>query len=186
MTGGVIFLAVVCLLLALCGLAFVHVGALRFHSRLGRAHDGFEPGATAPTWRERDTDGAVHEVPSRSYWQLLVFADHALVRFPSVVEELRHMATDPRREVILLPSRAAEVVLPTFRSLDLRIPVVPVTSRFWHDHNVHASPFVLVLDEEGVVQINSLVSEGSQLRHLWRLALGGSASQSTSPEATVT
>lgn len=173
MTLGILFLGLALVLFGLLVLAFIQLGSQRFHSRIGRANDGLPVGSRAPEWGAYDTDGDWHSVPSRSRWQVLVFADHSLEHFPSVVGGLNDFASDRSREVVVVPNRPPEIVVPALKTLGLALPIVPVEAQFWFAHNVHAMPFVIVVDADGVVRANSLLNQDYQLGHVFRLAYGG-------------
>jgi hypothetical protein len=86
------FLAITlgCVVLAL--LALLRIGFMRLDSMIGIAHDGRAVGTAVPNWHSADTDGIERQTPALDRWQLLIFADRALLAFPDVIKGMHALA----------------------------------------------------------------------------------------------
>ena len=62
--------------------------------------DGLAPGMPAPVWSLMDSTGKVVRSPPRSPLQLVMFTDHSLKSFPSVVDGLREVMAQERLEIV--------------------------------------------------------------------------------------
>jgi hypothetical protein len=82
--------------------------------------DGLAPGIHAPVWSLTDSTGTGVRSPPRSPLQLIMFTDHSLKSFPSVVDGLREVMADERLEIVVLTRRRNELAAPVLRSIGLR------------------------------------------------------------------
>ena len=194
-----IAVAFVILAAALCAAAVLAV--------LGAAHvylsgpeaierDGLARGRRAPRWSLADSAGTVHHSPPARPLQLVVFADHSLKSFPSVLDGLRELIArdDPDLEVVVLlrqrndlaepllrmlltpPARGAgsagsagSAALPQTPSLD-GVPVLTGTPALYAAYNVRVGPFAIFVDAAGQVRASSLVNHDWQLGKLRQVA----------------
>jgi hypothetical protein len=185
--------AFVVLAAALCAAAVLAV--------LGAAHvylsgpeaierDGLARGRRAPRWSLADSAGTVHHSPPARPLQLVVFADHSLKSFPSVLDGLRELIArgDPDLEVVVLlrqrndlaepllrmlltpPAEpAGSAALPQTPSLD-GVPVLTGTPALYAAYNVRVGPFAIFVDAAGQVRASSLVNYDWQLGKLRQVA----------------
>jgi hypothetical protein len=179
---GITFLVLELVFIALVLLAIMRTGLARLGSSVGIARDGFPPGKMVPSWSLPDIDGHLRVTPSGDHWQLLVFANRALVAFPELLEGMYHLAQAAQElEVLILSNEGKERTIVTATGLDLRIPIVSVDAAFYDRFRVRVMPFAFFLDPRGIVRWVGLVSTEKQLFHAWRMALAnvhvGSASK---------
>jgi hypothetical protein len=185
--------AFVILAAALCAAAVLAV--------LGAAHvylsgpeaierDGLARGRPAPRWSLADSAGTVRHSPPARPLQMIVFADHSLKSFPSVVDGLRELIArgDPDLEVVVLLRQRNELAEPLLRMLlaqpappagpaDLPqtpsldgVPVLTGTPALYAAYNVRVGPFAIFVDAAGQVRASSLVNHDWQLGKLRQLA----------------
>ena len=167
---AIAFLAVGALLVLAEGLALVRIGLLRLESPLGIIRDGLPGGSDAPRWQLPDTDGVTRRVPSGT-WQVLVFADHSLREFPELAGALTALRDeDPSVEVLVLPKAHPDLAAEVARGLGLHAPVVAVGDELYWRHNVRVMPFVMILDERGIVRAEGLTSDAPRFEMVWRRA----------------
>jgi hypothetical protein len=168
--------AFVILAAALCAAAVLAV--------LGAAHvylsgpeaierDGLARGRRAPRWSLADSAGTVHHSPPARPLQLVVFADHSLKSFPSVLDGLRELVArgDPDLEVVVLLRQRNDLAEPLLRMLGLDgVPVLTGTPALYAAYNVRVGPFAIFVDAAGQVRASSLVNHDWQLGKLRQLA----------------
>lgn len=176
LAGVITAVAFVTLAVALCAAAVLAV--------LGAAHvylsgpeaierDGLARGRKAPRWSLADSAGAVHHSPPARPLQLIIFADHSLKSFPSVVDGLRDLATgdDPGLEIVVLLRQRSDLAEPLLRMLGLEgIPVLTGSPALYAAYNVRVGPFAIFVDAAGQVRASSLVNYDWQLAKLRQLA----------------
>lgn len=136
-------------------------------------HDGLRRGSAAPAWSLTDSSGeSVCSPPEDKPLQLIVFVDHSLKSFPSVVDGLSTlMRSTPQLEIVVLTRRPSDLAEPVLRMLGLGdIPVLTGSSALYGKYNVRVMPFVVFVDSRGQVRASSLVNYAWQLERLWRLA----------------
>jgi hypothetical protein len=133
--------------------------------------DGLAAGIRAPTWSLLDETGRVHTSPPPGL-QLVVFADHSLKSFPSVVEGLRDLlASDPALEIVLLLRQPNAIATPLLRELGLgRVAVLIGSPALYARYNVRVGPFLIFADRDGVVRASSLVNYSWQVAKLRQIA----------------
>lgn len=134
--------------------------------------DGLHRGMPAPSWSLHTSSGRVYQSPSTKSLQLIVFADHSLKSFPSVVEGLRELATGAAElEIIILLRRPSQVAEPMLRLLGMGdIPVAIGSPSLYGRYNVRVMPFVIFVDSDGRVRASSMINQSWQIMKLWRLA----------------
>ncbi len=170
------------------GIAFVVVAALLLLAALGcllgLAHvrlsgpesierDGLVTGMRAPRWTLADSAGLTHSSPPASAdLELVLFADHSLKSFPSVIEGLADLiAADPRLEIVLLLRQPNTVAEPLLRQLGLgQIAVLTGSPKLYADYNVRVGPFLIFVDSAGLVRASSLVNYSWQVAKLHQIA----------------
>ena len=69
----------------------------------------------APVWSLMDSTGKVVRSPPRNPLQLIMFTDHSLKSFPSVVDGLREVMAQERLEIVVLTRRRNELAEPVLR-----------------------------------------------------------------------
>jgi hypothetical protein len=142
--------------------------------------DGLAKGTPAPTWLLAASSGEMlRSPPQKSPLQLIVFADHSLKSFPSVVEGLRLLMREAAElEIVILMRRSTELAAPLLAIMGLGdIPVVTGSSALYGRYNVRVMPFAIFVDRGGRVQASSLVNHAWQLETLWQVAQVTSESQ---------
>ena len=165
----------VVLALVLCAAAVLAVFGIT-HIYLSGAeaieHDGMAPGAAAPAWSLRDSCGNVHRSPPGKPLQLIMFSDHSLKSFPSVVDGLREaMARAARPEIVILLRGRNEIAEPVLRTLGLgEIPVLTGSPALYGRYNVRVMPFAILVDSAGRVRASSLVNHAWQIAKLLQIA----------------
>lgn len=167
---GVIFLGVEFACIALVLLAIMRTGLARLGSAVGIARDGFPPGTAAPSWSLPDLEGHLRVTPAGDHWQLLVFANRALVAFPELVAGMHHIAREAQDlEVVILSDEDQISSEITAEGLDLQIPIVAVDQAFYQRYRVRVMPFAFFLDPAGIVRWVGLVNAENELFHAWRM-----------------
>jgi hypothetical protein len=133
--------------------------------------DGLAPGMRAPVWSLADSAGKVVRSPPHAPLQLIMFTDHSLKAFPSVVAGLREVMTQERLEIVVLTRRHNELAELTLRSVGLDgIPVLTGSPSLYAAYNVRVIPFAIFVDSAGRVRASSLVNEAWQVTKLLQLA----------------
>jgi hypothetical protein len=159
---------VLCLVtvLALFGVAQVSMSGTEAIER-----DGMAPGVRAPSWSLPDAAGNTVSSPSHSSLQLIMFTDHSLKSFPSVVEGLQEVMTEEGLETVVLTRGGSDLAEPVLRMIGLPgIPVVTGSPSLYAAYNVRVMPFAIFVDSVGRVRASSLVNYDWQVTKLLRLA----------------
>lgn len=150
-------------------LAMLALGVGRLEGPIGLHRDGYPHGRSSPAWRHADISGRERNVPSGERWQLLLFADHSLAMFPSVIKAMRLLTSNvPELQVLVLCTRQPELTAAVLQDEGLVVSVVAVDQAFYRRHRVRVMPFATVLDPEGVVRANGLANSGDALLTIWR------------------
>ena len=132
--------------------------------------DGLAPGMHAPVWSLADSTGKVVRSPPRSPLQLIMFTDHSLKAFPSVVDGLREVMAQERLEIVVLTRRRNELAEPVLRMIGLDgISVLTGSPSLYAAFNVRVTPFVIFVDSAGRVRASSLVNAAWQVTKLLQL-----------------
>jgi hypothetical protein len=133
--------------------------------------DGLAPGIHAPVWSLVDSAGGVVQSPPRVPLQLIMFTDHSLKAFPSVVDGLREVIAQERLEIVVLTRRRNELTEPVLRLIGLDgISVLTGSPSLYAAYNVRVTPFAIFVDSAGRVRASSLVNEAWQVTKLQQLA----------------
>ena len=159
--------------LAILGAAHVYLSGPEAIER-----DGLARGRRAPRWSLADSAGTVHHSPPARPLQLVVFADHSLKSFPSVLDGLRELIArdDPELEVVVLLRQRNDLAEPLLRMLLAQAPsldevaVLTGTPALYAAYNVRVGPFAVFVDSAGQVRASSLVNHDWQLDKLRQLA----------------
>ena len=159
---------VLCLaaVLALFGITHISMSGAEAVER-----DGLAPGMPAPVWSLTDSAGREVRSPPRAALQLIMFTDHSLKSFPSVVAGLREIMASGRVEIVVLTRRRNELAEPVLRVLGLDgIPVLTGSPSLYAAYNVRVMPFAIFVGSAGQVRASSLVNEAWQVTKLLQLA----------------
>jgi hypothetical protein len=133
--------------------------------------DGLAPGIRAPVWSLTDSTGKVVRSPPHTPLQLVMFTDHSLKSFPSVVDGLREIMAQERLEIVVLTRRRNELAEPVLRLIGLDgIPVLTGSPSLYAAYNVRVTPFAIFVDSAGRVRASSLVNHAWQVTKLLQLA----------------
>jgi hypothetical protein len=176
---AVVFVAIAAILCVAALLALLRIGALMLSGAEALERDGLGRGARAPRWTLADTEGTERSSPPSppsplsAPLQLLVFADHGLKSFPSVVAGLRDLVGQEDLEIVVVArgsaaAAAAAEALPRFGLAG--IPVLSGSPRLYARYNVRVMPFVIFVDSFGLVRGSSLVNHDWQLAMLRKVA----------------
>lgn len=171
MISAVAFTGVAIVLCAAAVMAIFGVTQVAMSGPKTIEHDGLHRGLAAPSWSLPDSVGRVIRSPSGKPFQLIVFADHSLKSFPSVVDGLKILANEADLEIIVLLAQHNAAAVGVLRLLGLGdLPVVTGTPSLYGRYNVRVTPFVIFVDAAGRVRASSLVNHEWQIMKLWRLA----------------
>ena len=120
MISAVAFVAVAVILCAAAALAILGTAQVYLSGPEAIEHDGLARGLRAPAWSRPDSAGVMHHSPPAAGLQLVIFADHSLKSFPSVVDGLRElMARDRELAVVVLLRQRNDLAEPLLRMLGL-------------------------------------------------------------------
>jgi hypothetical protein len=170
---AVLFIAIAIAIAIAASFALLGVSQVKMMSPEAIERDGMATGLSAPHWELFDTQGRRVESPPRNApLQLILFSDHSLKSFPSLIQGLNALIrseADVVEPVLLLrkPSELAERLLPL---LGLDIPVVTGSPVLYAKYNVRVTPFIIVVNSVGLVCASSLVNHDWQIDKLLTLA----------------
>ena len=176
MTSGgllvaVAFAAVAALLCVAAALAVLGTAQVQLSGPAAIEHDGLAPGRPAPRWSLPDAAGVPRQSPPAAPLQLVIFADHSLKSFPSVLSGLRDLlAREPELEAVVLLRGRNELAAPLLSLLGLDVPVVTGSPGLYARYNVRVGPFAILVDSAGQVRASSLVNHDWQIAKLHQLA----------------
>ncbi len=105
--------------------------------------------------------------------QLIVFADHSLKSFPSVVAGLRALRdrVAAELEIVILTRSGSDDAAAAVGQLGLAdLPVVAGSPARYGDYNVRVMPFAIFVGSDGIVRASSLVNHDWQVTKLWQVA----------------
>jgi hypothetical protein len=171
--AAIAFTAVAAALSVAAVLAVLGIGQARLSGSEALRRDGLAPGRRAPRWSLTDQDGNERTSPPAGRpLQLVVFADHSLKSFPSVVDGLRELLADSNDvEVVLLLRQPNPVAAPVMSELGLGgIAVLTGSPALYARYNVRVGPFLIFVDSAGLVRASSLVNYAWQVAKLRELA----------------
>jgi len=165
------FVVIAAILIAAGLLALLRVAHLMLSGAEALERDGLARGELAPSWSLTDAAGSAHASPPLRPLQLIVFADHSLKSFPSVVAGLCALMDDSGLEIVILTRGRAEPASLALAQLGLaELPVLAGSARLYANYNVRVMPFVIFVDSAGVVRGSSLVNHDWQLIKLRQVA----------------
>jgi hypothetical protein len=174
MVWDITFVCAAAVLCALSVMAILGVTEIRMSGSDAIQRDGLARGLGAPRWHLPDSTGRFVQSPSsdpEKPFQLVMFTDHSLKSFPSVVEGLKALSDDEALEVIVLLDRENSFAEPVIRMLGLNgVSIVVGTRSLYGSYNVRVKPWAIFVDSDGIVRGSSLVNHEWQLARLWRLA----------------
>jgi hypothetical protein len=171
MTLAIFYVVIAAILCVAALLALLGVGHLRLSGADAIEHDGLARGERAPSWQLTDVAGRAHASPPGCPLQLIVFADHSLKSFPSVVAGLRALADDADVEIVILTRGIAAAAAPVLAGIGLAaIPVLDGSAALYAKYNVRVMPFAIFVDEAGLARASSLVNHDWQLAKLRQVA----------------
>ena len=168
------FIGIALILIAAAVLGLLGIGQLALSGADAIERDGLPRGQRAPTWKLADTSGGARVSPPAGPLQLIMFADHSLKSFPSVVAGLRALrdradASSP--EIVILTRGAGESAAELLGQLGLGgIPVVTGSPALYAAYNVRVMPFAIFVDSAGLVRASSLVNHDWQVAKLSQVA----------------
>lgn len=163
---GFIVIAMILCVTALFGL--LGVGQIALSGRAAIERDGLARGQRAPSWSLTDSGGIIRASPPDGPIQMLVFADHSLRSFPSVVAGLR-AARDA--QIVILTRGRAESSKAQLDHMGLAdIPVLTAGPALYARYNVRVMPFAIVVDSAGRVRASSLINYDWQVAKLRQIA----------------
>src|SRR5262249_27000279 len=165
------FAALAPVLCAAALLALLRIGYLGLSGADAIERDGLARGRRAPSWSLADHVGNVHASPPERGLQLIVFTDHSLKSFPSVVAGLDALRGDDDLETVVVTRGTAAAAAPALAQPGLGwTPVLAGSPRLYASSNVRVMPFAIFLDSAGRVRGSSLVNHDWQLTKLRRVA----------------
>ena len=174
MIAAYAFVAVAVLLCALACLAILRITDVWLSGSGGIERHGLHRGVRAPRWSLADSSGKPVDSPSHTPLQLIVFADHSLKSFPSVVDGLTELIRSAPRsalEIVVLLRAENRIAEPVLRLLGIsNVPVVTGSASLYARYNVRVMPWIMFVDSSGMVRASSLVTDAWQIERLWRLA----------------
>lgn len=172
MTLAIAFVAVAALLCAAAIGAIIATAHLYLSGAEAIEHDGLERGRRAPRWSLAGSDGVPHHSPPAAGLQLVIFADHSLKSFPSVIDGLRELrAREPGLQIVILLRQRNDIAGPLLGMLGLDgVPVLTGTPALYAGYNVRVGPFAIFVDAAGRARASSLVNHDWQIAKLRQLA----------------
>jgi hypothetical protein len=171
--NAVFFVGIATILCAVAVLGWLGLGQLALSGAAALERDGLPRGQRAPTWNLLDTAGLERSSPPAAPLQLVVFADHSLKSFPSVVAGLRALreAASASLDIIVLTRGPSAGATDTLRQLGLpELPVVAGSPALYGDYNVRVMPFAIFVDSAGLVRASSLLNHDWQVAKLHQVA----------------
>ncbi|SRR6266566_5643337 len=169
---GITFIGVALVLILLSLLAIISIGFTQLNSSAGITRDGIPLGKAVPSWTLPDLEGRLHNTPNYTgdHWQFLIFADRALIAFPSLATGTNHFVQSVQEVEVLIFSRDnRKVCQSTAQGLGLQAPVIPVDQAFYDRFRVRVMPFAFLLDPLGTIHWKGLINTEAQLFHTWRM-----------------
>jgi|HubBroStandDraft_1064217.scaffolds.fasta_scaffold25430_2 hypothetical protein len=170
--NAILFAIIAIILCAAAVLGWLGIGQIALSGSDALARDGLARGQRAPAWALIDSAGAARSSPPAGPLQLIVFADHSLKSFPSVVSGLRDLCDQEagnqgtgELDVVIMTRGASESAVAVLGQLGLGgIPVLTGSPALYADYNVRVMPFAIFVDSAGLVRASSL------LNHDWQVA----------------
>lgn len=171
MAFAVAFVVVAAILCAAAVLAILGTGQLGLAGSDALERDGLARGQRAPAWTLPGQDGRPRRSPPANGLQFIVFADHSLKSFPSVVAGLSALAADNEIEIVVLTRGAAGHASGVISALGLSsAAVLEGSTALYATYNVRVMPFAVVVDQAARVRASSLVNHDWQVAKLAQVA----------------
>jgi hypothetical protein len=170
--NAILFIAFAVILCAATVLGWLGLGQIALSGSSALERDGLGRGQRAPTWTLTDSAGMTHSSPPGGQIQLIVFADHSLKSFPSVVAGLRALRSGPADlEIVIVTRGASEGAAAMLSQIGLDgIPVLTGSPAIYAAYNVRVMPFAIFVDSAGLVRASSLVNHDWQVAKLGQIA----------------
>jgi hypothetical protein len=171
MISAGIFIGLAVVLCAAAALAVLGSAHVYLSGSAAIEHDGLARGRPAPRWSLPDSAGVTRQSPPAAPLHLVIFADHSLKSFPSVLDGLRELRDrDPETEIVVLLRRPSDLAAPLLGLLGLDLPVVAGSPGLYARYNVRVGPFAMFVDADGRVRASSLVNYDWQIAKLRQVA----------------
>ncbi len=171
MALAVAFVVVAAILCAAAVLALLGTGHLGLSGSDPLERDGLVRGKRAPAWTLPGHDGRPWSSPPARGLQFIVFADHSLKSFPSVLAGLSALAAGQDIEVVVLTRGTAAHAWHVLDGLRLTgAAVVDGSPALYGRYNVRVMPFAIIVDQAGRVRGSSLVNHDWQVAKLAQVA----------------
>lgn len=166
---GFIVIAIFLCIAAFLGL--LGVGQIALSGADAIERDGLARGQRAPRWSLADSAGVAWASPPACSLQLIMFADHSLKSFPSVVAGLRELSELGDVEIVILTRGGRESAEEVIGQLGLDgIAVLEGSAAIYGGYNVRVMPFAIFVDSAGLVRASSLVNHDWQIAKLRQVA----------------
>jgi hypothetical protein len=173
---AIVFIVIAVTLCSASIFGWLGIGQIALSGADALERDGLGRGEIAPSWSLGDSEGIVRTSPPEALLQLVLFADHSLRSFPSVVAGLRAVRDV---EIVILTRGRSDDSQSALGLLGLSgIPVVSGSPRLYAQYNVRVMPFAIVVDSAGLVRASSLVNFDWQVSKLLQIATIDIASES--------
>jgi hypothetical protein len=165
------FIVIAVFLCVAAVLGWLGVGQIALSGADAIERDGLARGQRAPRWSLTDSAGVARTSPPASGLQLIVFADHSLKSFPSVVAGLRELSQRGDVEIVILTRGRREGADALIGQLGLGgIGVLAGSAAVYGGYNVRVMPFAIFVDSAGLVRASSLVNHDWQIAKLRQVA----------------
>jgi hypothetical protein len=155
-------------------LGWLGIGQIALSGSDAIERDGLARGQRAPSWSLVDAAGTERQSPPTASLQLVMFADHSLKSFPSVIaglRALRDLGSAADLDIVIItrgPAAGAAGVLSELGLTDL--PVAAGSARLYASYNVRVMPYAIFVGSDGLVRGSSLVNFDWQLAKLRQIA----------------
>ena len=172
MTGAAIGFVVIAVFLCVAAIfGLLGVGQIALSGADAIERDGLARGQRAPRWSLTDSAGVVRSSPPAGPLQLIMFADHSLKSFPSVIAGLRELSRVGDVEIVILTRGRRESAEAVIGQLGLDgIGVLAGSAAIYGGYNVRVMPFAIFVDSAGLVRASSLVNHDWQIAKLRQVA----------------
>jgi hypothetical protein len=164
------YIGIAAILCAAAVFGWLGMGQIALSGSDAIERDGLARGQRAPSWSLTDGAGAEQQSPPTASLQLVMFADHSLKSFPSVVAGLRALRDrEPATDLaIVILTRGVTSVPSELGLADL--PVLAGGAKLYASYNVRVMPYAIFVGADGLVRGSSLVNFDWQLAKLRQIA----------------
>lgn len=171
MAFSVAFVVIAAILCAAAVLAILSTGQQGLSGSGALERDGLARGRRAPAWTLPGQGGRAWSSPPARGLQMIVFADHSLKSFPSVLAGLRALSADHDIEIVVLTRGTAAQASRVLGALGLTgVAVLDGSPALYGRYNVRVMPFAIIVDAAGEVRASSLVNHDWQVVKLAQVA----------------